>query len=119
MQSFLKAAISVSIPVSRLKKSVAFYSDKLGFIELKRDDSIGWVELGQPDSGAHIGLAEVQDVVNGGPVLVFEVTDIDAAREAIIQKGVRVSPVTTVPDIARVATFEDPDSHALMLRQSL
>ena len=119
MQSFLKAAISVSIPVSRLKKSVAFYSEKLGFTELKRDDSIGWVELGQLDSGMHIGLAEVQDVVNGGPVVVFEVTDIDAAREALIQASVRVSPISTVAGIARVATFEDPDSHALMLRQSL
>lgn len=119
MQSFLKPTAFVSIPVARLKKSAAFYQGKLGFRETRRDDALGWLELEQLDGPLKLGLAEVQDVSRGGPVLVLEVTDILSAREALQQQKIKVSNIEEVPGIARVATFSDPDDHAIMLRQSL
>ena len=118
MQRISKLGGLVSIPVSSLTRSLAFYGDKLGFSLQLRDDRLGWAEL-QSDSGAvRIGLAEVQEVKRGGPVLVIEVEDIEAAIGALSELKVDASEITNVREIARVATLEDPDRHLLMLRQS-
>lgn len=118
MQRISKLGALISIPVGSLKKSLAFYGDKLGFSLRLKDERLGWAEL-QSDSGnVRIGLAEVQEVKRGGPVLVIEVEDIEAAIEALNRLRVEVSGITDVRDIARVATLEDPDRHLLMLRQS-
>lgn len=119
MQSFLKATTCINIPVSRLKKSVVFYGEKLGFSETFRDEKLGWVELAQEQGPLRIGLAEVQDVERGGPVLVLEVSDIEQAKQALEGQKIRVSDVSLVEGVARVASFSDPDDHLLMLRQSL
>lgn len=120
MQRLSKLGALVSIPVSSLKRSLAFYGDKLEFGLQLRDDRLGWAELGSGSgSGAvRIGLAEVQEVNRGGPVLVIEVEDIEAAVAALKEVGIDASDVTDVRKIARVATLEDPDRHLLMLRQS-
>ncbi len=107
----------VSIPVSSLRRSQSFYEKKLGFEERLRDDRLGWVELESVSGGVRIGLAEVQEVKRGGPVLVLEVDGIEEAVLALKELKVETSTITNVKDIARVATFEDPDRHQLMLRQ--
>ena len=118
MQRFTKFGALISIPVSSLKRSLAFYGDKLGFSLQLRDERLGWAELESDSGTVRIGLAEVQEVNRGGPVLVIEVEDIGAAIEALGELKVDASEVTDVENIARVATLEDPDRHLLMLRQS-
>ena len=112
-----KLGALISIPVSSLKKSLAFYGDKLGFILQLRDDRLGWAELASDSGAVRIGLAEVQEVKRGGPVLVIEVENIEAAIEALSELRIEASEITDVKEIARVATLEDPDRHLLMLRQ--
>ena len=112
-----KLGALISIPVSSLKKSLAFYGDKLGFILQLRDDRLGWAELESDSGSVRIGLAEVQEVKRGGPVLVIEVENIEAAIEALSELRIEASEITDVKEIARVATLEDPDRHLLMLRQ--
>lgn len=117
MPRISKLGALVSIPVSSLKRSPALNGDKLGFSLRLKDDRLGWAEL-ESDSGAvRIGLAEVQEVHRGGPVLVIEVEDIEAAIKALNEHRVGASDITNVKDFARVATLEDPDRHLLMLRQ--
>ena len=118
MQRISKLGALVSIPVSSLKRSLAFYEGKLGFSLQLRDDRLGWAELESGSGAVRVGLAEVQEVQRGGPVLVIEVEDIEAAIEALSMLKVDASEITDVKDIARVATLEDPDRHSLMLRQS-
>lgn len=118
MQRISKLGALISIPVGSLKKSLAFYGDKLGFSLQLEDDRLGWAELESDSGNVRIGLAEVQEVKRGGPVLVIEVEDIDAAVEALSEFRIEVSEITDVKQIARVATLEDPDRHLLMLRQS-
>ena len=120
MQRISKLGALVSIPVSSLKRSLSFYGEKLGFSLQLRDDRLGWAELAS-DTGSgtvRIGLAEVQEVQRGGPVLMLEVEDIEAAVKALKELKVDASEITDVENIARVATLEDPDRHLLMLRQS-
>ncbi len=119
MQSFLKPTACINLPVARLKKSAKFYCEKLGFREVYRDDQLGWLELAQLDGPLRIGLAEVQDVEPGGAVLVLEVTDIEAAKQALELEKIRVSDVSLVEGVARLASFSDPDDHLLMLRESI
>lgn len=118
MQRISKLGALISIPVGSLKKSLAFYGDKLGFSLQLKDERLGWAELESDSGNVRIGLAEVQEVKRGGPVLVIEVEDIDAAVEALSEFRIEVSEITDVKQIARVATLEDPDRHLLMLRQS-
>lgn len=118
MQRISKLGALISIPVGSLKKSLAFYGDKLGFSLHLKDERLGWAELESDSGNVRIGLAEVQEVKRGGPVLVIEVEDIDAAVEALSEFRIEVSEITDVKQIARVATLEDPDRHLLMLRQS-
>lgn len=118
MQRISKLGALVSIPVSSLKKSLAFYGDKLGFFLQLRDDRLGWAELASDSEAVRIGLAEVQEVKRGGPVLVIEVEDLEAAIDALSELKIEASEITDVRAIARVATLEDPDRHLLMLRQS-
>ena len=118
MKRFTKFGMLISIPVSSLKRSLAFYGDKLGFSLQMRDDRLGWAELEGGSGAVRIGLAEVQEVKRGGPVLVIEVENIEAAITALNEARVDTSDITDVRKIARVATLEDPDRHLLMLRQS-
>ena len=118
MQRISKLGALISIPVASLKKSLAFYGNKLGFSLRLKDERLGWAELESDSGNVRIGLAEVQEVERGGPVLVIEVEDIDAAVEALSELRIEVSEITDVKQIARVATLEDPDRHLLMLRQS-
>ena len=118
MQRISKLGGLISIPVSSLKRSLAFYGDKLGFSLQLRDDRLGWAELASDSRAVRIGLAEVQEVKRGGPVLVIEVEDIEAAIETLSELKVEASEITDVTGIARVATLDDPDRHLLMLRQS-
>ncbi|MCY3731449.1 MAG: VOC family protein, partial [Rhodospirillaceae bacterium] len=113
-----KVGALISIPVSSLRRSLTFYGDKLGFSLQLRDDRLGWAELESDSRAVRIGLAEVQEVKRGGPVLVIEVKDIEAAIETLSELRVGASEITDVKNIARVATLEDPDRHLLMLRQS-
>ncbi len=118
MQRISKLGALISIPVASLKKSLAFYGNKLGFSLRLKDERLGWAELESDSGNVRIGLAEVQEIKRGGPVLVIEVEDIDAAVEALSELKIEVSEITNVKQIARVATLEDPDRHLLMLRQS-
>lgn len=118
MQRISKLGALVSVPVGSLEKSLVFYGDKLGFSLQLRDDRLGWAELASDSGAVRIGLAEVQEVKRGGPVLVIEVEDIEAAIKALSELKVEASGITDVNGIARVATLEDPDRHLLMLRQS-
>ncbi len=118
MQRISKLGALISIPVGSLKKSLAFYGGKLGFSLRLKDERLGWAELESDSGNVRIGLAEVQEVKRGGPVLVIEVEDIDVAVEALSELRIEVSEITDVKQIARVATLEDPDRHLLMLRQS-
>ena len=118
MQRISKLGAQISIPVNSLKRSMAFCGNKLGSSLQLKDDRLGWAELESDFGNVRIGLAEVQEVKRGGPVLVIKVEDIETAIEALGRRKVDASEIRDVKDIARVATLEDPGRHLLMLRQS-
>ena len=111
----------VSIPSSDQQRSLAFYTEKLGFkvaTDQPFDDKQRWIEL-------RIGRAETRFVLftppgheqrigtffNGS----FECDDVDATYRELSERGVEfVSPPQRQP-WGHYATFKDPDGNQFVL----
>ena len=98
-----------------------WYIDVLGFELLYDAPDIGWCELKSPVANVNVGFSDVENPEpKGGATLVFDVTDIDAARVELEGKNVSFDDETMViPDLVKLATFFDPDGHKFMLSESL
>jgi catechol 2,3-dioxygenase-like lactoylglutathione lyase family enzyme len=117
----------VVIPVSDVDRAKRFYGD-LGFrldADFVRADGSRAVQFTPPGSPASIQLGTA-------PLLYLVVSDIEAARAALIDRGVDVSEVfhrgsglegrLSGPDperrsYASFATFSDPDGNAWLLQE--
>ena len=116
----------VQVPVSDVDRAKAFYSEQAGF-DLDRDhqvsDDVRVVQLTPPGSGCAIvigsGLSEMEPGSVQGLQLV--VADIDAAREALVGRGVDVSEIQVLgrPGLPgfRFASFRDPDGNGWALQE--
>lgn len=105
--------------VSDLDRAVAFYRDSVGLSLLRRDGD-EWAELdaGGIRLGLH-GAGERRELPEGGTV-VLRVGDLDLARTALEERGVRFDDhVGEVEGRARFASFADPDGNRLQLIEYL
>lgn len=107
----------VQLRVADLDRSVAFYTETLGF-ELERiDRSLKWARVKCGIAGVTIGLGEGGEVKGSGTVSMnFGVGDIDRAREILESRGVVfLGPITDIPGVVRLADFKDPDGNMIRL----
>lgn len=112
--------LTLSLSVSDLARSIAWYRDVLGFRVQYVLDEMGWCELTTGTDGVNVGLSQVEAPKIGGPTPTWGVADIDAARATLEAKGVRFDgPTREIEGMVRLAGFFDPDGNALMLYQSL
>ena len=125
----------VLLPVSDVDRAKGFYIDKVGFglhIDHRAGDSFRVVQLDPPGSACSIsfgtGITDAEPGSVRGMHLV--VSDIVAAREELVARGVDVSDVrhlgqggwTPGPDPARTdfnsfANFADPDGTTWVLQE--
>jgi catechol 2,3-dioxygenase-like lactoylglutathione lyase family enzyme len=111
----------IAIPVSDVDRAKAFYTDKLGF-NADHDHAVSeelrFVQLTPAGSACSIaigtGITSVAPGSAEGMLLV--VSDIDAARDLLVERGVDVSPVQDMHWGARHAHFQDPDGNAWQLQ---
>lgn len=112
--------LTLSMSVSDLQRSVAWYRDVLGFKVQYVMDEMGWCELTTGTGGVNVGLSQVESPKIGGPTPTWGVNDIDAARATLESKGVRFDgPTREIEGMVKLAGFFDPDGNSLMLYQSL
>ncbi len=113
--------LTCALPVSDLKRSLAWYQEVLGFKLLYHMEEMAWAELETEVARVNLGLSEVEKVeVQGGPTLTFGVKDIEHARKRLESQKVRFDgDIMTIEGMVRLATFYDPDGHKFMLYQSL
>jgi len=131
----------VVIPVSDVDRAKAFY-EKLGFrldIDYAANENCRGIQFTPPRSEASIILGKgVTSVRPGSAELVLAVDDLDAARDDLIGRGVKVSevfhyaggPFNNAGENPRVAgrdpqgrsyfsfaSFEDPDGNRWLLQE--
>ncbi len=117
----LRGVHHVSINVSDLDQTVAFYTDILGLELLDRpDDAISvpgrW--LGCPDGRQiHLLLSEVPD--GKGQHFAFEVANAAAVVAELESKGVKVGAASTMDGICVQTFCKDPSGNLVEFNQRL
>lgn len=113
--------LTCALGVKSLEAGVAWYRDVLGFTPLYVREDIAWGELQTGVARVNVGLSQVEEAGGkGGATLTFGVTDIEAAKAALDEKGVRQDgDIQEIPGMVRLLTFYDPDDNALMFYQDL
>lgn len=111
----------VAVPVSDVDRAKAFYADQVGFV-LDHDhtvsDDIRFVQLTPPGSACSIALGKGITEAAPGSVegLQVVVTDADAARAELLDRGVEASEVQEFP-WGRFVYFSDPDGNSWAVQQ--
>lgn len=127
----------VIVPVSDVDRAKAFYTEELGFgldVDHRMSDDFRVVQLTPPGSACSItigvGLTDAEPGSYRGTHLV--VTDIEAARDLLVSRGVDVGEVRYFDreamewrpgadpehgDYASFADFADPDGNTWVLQE--
>ena len=111
----------VPIPVSDVDRAKAFYTEKVGFNadhDHTVSDQIRFVQLTPPGSACSIALG--RGIVKSQPGCVqglqLVVSDINAARAELVERGVEVSEVQEF-EWGSFVFFSDPDGNGWSVQQ--
>jgi catechol 2,3-dioxygenase-like lactoylglutathione lyase family enzyme len=112
--------VGLTVLVTDLDRSVAFYRDTLGFFEIDR--GAGNAVLASGDT--RVVLRAVQDLTSAGRLIYLnlEVGDIEAVYRELLPKGVTFEHEPMVVNHGEKlelwsATFHDPDGHNIAITQ--
>ena len=105
----------VVIPVTDVDRAKAFYTDTIGFHadhDQRVNEQLRFVQLTPPGSACSIAFGEGLTDAAPGSVkgLQMVVSDIEAARKELMERG---APVSDIEDLAwgRFVYFDDPDGN--------
>jgi catechol 2,3-dioxygenase-like lactoylglutathione lyase family enzyme len=125
----------VTIPVSDLDRAKAFYEEQIGFnvdIDHQVSDGLRFLQLTPPGSACSIHLGPGTARLKPGSLegLFLVVSDVKAAREELVGRGVDVGEVLVFDsgeyrpsregeslDLVGVVFFADPDGNRWMVQQ--
>lgn len=108
----------VSVPVTDLGRSTAFYRDTLGLEQIGEG---AWPEF-QLGENVSLYLLDPTNIGRAfeGPhtsSIALRVPDVADARRALEEKGVGFEGETLDTGVCHMALFRDPDGNALMLHR--
>ena len=111
----------VAVPVSDVDRAKAFYTEKAGFNadhDHRVSDEIRFVQLTPPGSACSIALGTGIVDTSPGSVqgLQLVVSDINAARTELLERGVEVSEAEEFP-WGSFVFFSDPDGNGWAVQQ--
>jgi predicted enzyme related to lactoylglutathione lyase len=106
----------VMYPVTDMARAIAFYRDTLGL----QPDGLAldyWAEFNI--DGATFGVGNFEQVGKPGTAqsLAIEVTDMEATRAELKEKGVETNEVFETP-ICFISGLKDPDGNSVLLHQA-
>jgi len=112
----------VLVPVSDIDRAKAFYSERAGFhvdVDVRPADGVRVVQLTPPGSASSIslvsGIAQFDMPPGSLRGLHLVVSDIEAARATLVDRGVAVAPVEDLGGVF-YASFADPDGNTWTLQ---
>jgi predicted enzyme related to lactoylglutathione lyase len=111
----------VAVPVSDVDRAKRFYTEQVGFNahhDHQVGDNLRFVQLTPPGSACSIALGTGLTDAQPGSVtgLQLVVSDIDAARAQLMDRGVEVGEVQDFP-WGRFVFFADPDGNRWSVQQ--
>ena len=111
----------VAVPVADVDRAKAFYTEQAGFNadhDHTVSDEIRFVQLTPPGSACSIALGKgIVDTEPGSAKgLQLVVTDIEAARAELAERGVDVSDINDFP-WGRFVFFSDPDGNGWAVQE--
>ena len=112
----------VPIPVTDVDRAKAFYVEEAGFIadhDHQFSDEIRFIQLTPPGSACSIviGTGITQAAPGSSEGILLVVSDIEAARDELVGRGVEVAEIQDMDWGARHASFQDPDGNSWALQQ--
>jgi catechol 2,3-dioxygenase-like lactoylglutathione lyase family enzyme len=110
----------IAIPVSDVDRAKAFYTEQAGFT-LDHDHTLNknlrFVQITPPGSACSIAFGVgITESPLGSANLQVVVSDIDAAREELVERGVDASEVQEY-DWGKFVFFADPDGNRWSVQQ--
>jgi catechol 2,3-dioxygenase-like lactoylglutathione lyase family enzyme len=117
MESTALSRIStVMLGVLDLKTSLDFYHGKLGLAVKMQEPQIALLDAGPITLGLSPGHVRLAPQVNGATEIVFQVENVRAARQALIDRGIALmNEPRQVTPTDWAAHFRDPDGHLLSI----
>ena len=111
----------VAVPVSDVDRAKAFYTERVGFDadhDHQVSDELRFVQLTPPGSACSIVIGEGIATTPPGSVqgLQMVVTDIQAARAELAERGVEVGEIQEFP-WGSFIFFRDPDGNGWAVQQ--
>ena len=111
----------VPVPVSDVEHAKAFYVDQVGFHadhDQQVNPELRYVQLTPPGSACSIVIGTgVTDMAPGSQRgIMMVITDADAARRELLDRGVEASEVDE-QEWGRFVSFSDPDGNTWTLQE--
>ena len=118
----LTGVVSVILYVQDMSLMVGFYRDKLGFdVDLPADlpdySQESWVVINTGATKLALNLGGSGRVGEDAPMIVFGVEDIEAARTALLARGVALEEIFDAGDGVKVAQGRDAEGNPISLEQ--
>lgn len=130
----------ITVPVADVERALRFYVDQVGFaldVDFSPNDAFRVVQLTPSGSGCSIQIRKAITEAPAGSLrnAYLVVTDLEAARRDLLERGVQVSDIRhktpigawdggLAPgldpargDYASFADFSDPDGNSWMLQE--
>jgi catechol 2,3-dioxygenase-like lactoylglutathione lyase family enzyme len=111
----------IQVPVSDVDRAKTFYVDKLGFNpdhDHQVSEELRFVQLTPPGSACSIALTTGAHEMPPGSLdgLQVVVSDADAVRAELVERGVEVSEIQEFP-WGRFVFLKDPDGNGWAVQQ--
>ena len=112
----LKNINHITYNVRNKDAALKWYTEVLGLKQIPKmvdSDRLYWLQL---PSGAMVHIIENADAPSApSHHTAFEVDDLDAARDAMVGKGLEVTEIQTRHDGQRACYLDDPDGNRIEL----
>jgi catechol 2,3-dioxygenase-like lactoylglutathione lyase family enzyme len=112
---------TVSIPVEDQDTALTFYTDVLGFTQLRDQPTPGggrWIELAPGDPTVVVTLEPAAQQVSRGRIGIrFTTDDAEAAHAAFREAGVDTDEILRWPGVPPMFAFRDPDGNAFSVTE--